>query len=1040
MNREALNKLSKDELSKKLKDNGLVAFGNKTELVDRLLRASEAPAATIDVDGDGVKKSKKDKKDKKDKQDKKDKKEKKAAAAATPEVRTPATPMHEKEKKDKKEKKEKHKDKDKKKDKKDKHDRDGSPNGAKKPKGDEKEAADFWAEIEDGISQGGRAQALKEVSQDAPASAASGPGAVGGFDAAKAAEQNAQLQAQRQAALEAAAAAEAEAEAARAAELAAANVAAAEAAAAALGPVDEAAAAEIEAEEAAIETDPDRSRTVKLSVSDVELLKGDDSKWLQRVEEMHPSATIALAVADGCWEAEVSSAVPTAAMRAELCLRSMVAALAGSVVEMRVLPEKDEAFGLDVLDIPEAACAVVQPRKLAEQLDVVAALVQEKERVKPRPAASEEQVALGKNLGFAVGQPIEVRYDDAWFHATATGFSQEGTVMVEWLGGGEAELSAVDVRASKRAPSAAPEERPPPPESRLVVFGELRQRTAAKFQVMAAADRKISGHFEERNPPQPSSCLFGFNTVVVALPAGGDHQACARHRSKIASASEALVEVLGKHAFVAGDNDERRRAQALLQMVPKAGPFGDATEIPDDMAEFCSMVRVPTTAVSAVTGPERTNLSRMEDSTGCLAFWLPLGTTVRLRTTGAAASSKSPHAVGAKVKALFEGEYHDAVVVSHTAVKSRIRIAWTFDGTEEVVPVTRLQAKGGGGVSAAGSKRDKWLEYPRVLAILGPEKSRRACALLVMEASESVCQGLWTSDLEESAMEIRDGRPEEEILFGAEGHPHEGSAAELDWLRGPQGLQAQEGVQRAAPCVVQVIGQTIFYVGYPDQRERGREYLRWVCLSRQHAVGPAGIRSGGTLSVTDADMRDDVTVVLLKEVVAVWLRAERLHDIERDTESLLVYDDGGGSSLDSGTRRLLIAGCSEPHRARAERKIEELAKSAPATFQNRERPQLHLPAAAAPTSQQVKRPAEVEAAPEPKKPQVTKSDPKAVLQTIAWPATINAWGSLQKTVWAGHPKLISGWIRVWSKSQDKEYFLRLKDMKTTFELNEVIER
>jgi len=811
-----------------------------------------------------------------------------------------------------------------------------------------------------------------------------------------------------------------------------AEMAAAEAAAADLGPADEVAATDMEAEEASTETDPTRPRVVNLSSADVELLKGDDSKWLQRVEEMHPSATITLAVAGGSWEAQINSSVPTAAMRAELCLHAMVAALAGSVVEMRVLPEGDEAFGLDVVDIPEAACAAVQPRKLAEQLDVVAAYVHEKERIKPRPAASEEQIALGKTMGFAVGQPVQVRYEDSWFHATAKGFSEEGIVMVEWLGGGEAELAAVDVRASKR--SATPgEERPRPPQSRLVIFGEARPRIAAKFQVMAATDRKISGHFEERFPPQPAGSLFGFNTAVVKLPAGGDTGACARQRSKIASASEALVEVLGKHAFVAGDHDERRRAQAFLQMVPKAGPFGDATEIPEDVGEFCSMVRVPTAAVSAVAGPERTNLSRMEENSGCLAFWLPLGTTVRSRSKN---SSEAAFAVGAKVKALFEGEFHDAVVAGTTAVKSRIRIAWTFDGSEEEVPLTRLQRKGGSGTKNA--KRDKWLENPRVLAILGPEKSRRACALLVMEASESVCTGIWTSDLDESAMEIRDGRPEEEVLFGAEGHPHEGTAADLDWLKGPQGLQALEGVQRAAPCLVQIVGKVLFFVGYPDQRERGREYLRWACLSRQHAIGPAGIRSGGALSVTDADMRDDVTVVLLKEVVAVWLRAERLHDIERGTESLLVYDDGGGSALDSGTRRLLIAGWSDSNRARAQRKIEELGKSAPAAFQAQEKTHLEMPVAV--STSHLKRPAEAEAAPEPKRPQVTKSDPKAALQTITWPATINAWGTLQKTVWAGHPKLTTGWIRVWSKSQDKEYFLRLKDMKTTFELNEVIER
>jgi len=65
------------------------------------------------------------------------------------------------------------------------------------------------------------------------------------------------------------------------------------------------------------------------------------------------------------------------------------------------------------------------------------------------------------------------------------------------------------------------------------------------------------------------------------------------------------------------------------------------------------------------------------------------------------------------------------------------------------------------------------------------------------------------------------------------------------------------------------------------------------------------------------------------------------------------------------------------------------------------------------------------------------SNPKEVLATMAWPSNINQWGSLQNKIWEGHPKLPQGWIRVWSKSQDSEYFLRLKDMKTTFAFSDV---
>lgn len=57
---------------------------------------------------------------------------------------------------------------------------------------------------------------------------------------------------------------------------------------------------------------------------------------------------------------------------------------------------------------------------------------------------------------------------------------------------------------------------------------------------------------------------------------------------------------------------------------------------------------------------------------------------------------------------------------------------------------------------------------------------------------------------------------------------------------------------------------------------------------------------------------------------------------------------------------------------------------------------------------------------------------------MTWPATINQWGQLQKKIWAGHPKLQSGWIRCWSRSQDSEYYLRLSDKVTTFNINEVL--
>jgi len=538
---------------------------------------------------------------------------------------------------------------------------------------------------------------------------------------------------------------------------------------------------------------------------------------------------------------------------------------------------------------------------------------------------------------------------------------------------------------------------------------------------MAAVDRRVAGHFAERSPPQPLGSLFGFDIEVLELPAA-DGGACARQRSKIATASDAIVEVLGKHAFVGGDGDERRRARAMVtQLVPHAGPFGDAAEIPEELEECCSMVRVPTAAVSTVAGVSRVGLSKLEEAWGCLAFWLPLGTSVRPRgkaAGGVSVGGTTVHDVGTKVLAQYDGSFHGAVVVGAGKVKGKVRIAWDFDGSEEEVLALELQ------LSNASKKREQWLQKLRVLAIVGPERARRAFALQVMEASEGACPGLWTTGLADAVSELQDGRAEDEVLFGAAAFPHEGSAQELEWLRGPQGQQAMRGAAGAAPCLIQLIGRVLFFVGYSDQRERGREYLRWATLSRHRAGGPAGARAGGSLGVFDADMRDDLTVVLLREAVAVWLRSERLHAIERETETLLVFDDGGGCALEEGTRRLLICGASEAQRSQAQLKAEALGRGAPQVAR--------APEAA------VRR--EELPVPEAKRPRDARVDPREVLKTIPWPATINAWGLLQKTVWAGHPRLSAGWIRVWSRSQDCEYYLRLKDMKSTFDLNEVIER
>eukprot|EP00927_Polykrikos_kofoidii_P057702 TRINITY_DN5188_c0_g2_i1.p1 TRINITY_DN5188_c0_g2~~TRINITY_DN5188_c0_g2_i1.p1 ORF type:complete len:1559 (+),score=417.71 TRINITY_DN5188_c0_g2_i1:75-4751(+) len=66
-------------------------------------------------------------------------------------------------------------------------------------------------------------------------------------------------------------------------------------------------------------------------------------------------------------------------------------------------------------------------------------------------------------------------------------------------------------------------------------------------------------------------------------------------------------------------------------------------------------------------------------------------------------------------------------------------------------------------------------------------------------------------------------------------------------------------------------------------------------------------------------------------------------------------------------------------------------------------------------------------------------DSRTKLRDLAqWPEDTKVWESLQDVIWAGHQKLKPGWIRVWSRSKDCEYYYRLSDGKTSFSLRDAM--
>mmetsp|Transcript_70173 Transcript_70173/g.168183 ORF Transcript_70173/g.168183 Transcript_70173/m.168183 type:complete len:984 (+) Transcript_70173:109-3060(+) len=961
----------------------------------------------------------KEKKEKKEKKDKEKDKEKDKAKDKDKEVK-------DKEVKDKKEKNSKEKEKDKQaKEKKDKGDKDKAvassvaadkaklpvqvpPAGAVKKKDEEDgEEAAFWALLDDDADpelQAGRGTGGEEAapapaelpSAPAPADQASvaGPaGAAAGFQAA--------------------------------------NPTATQAVEAASGvesslPMDE--------EEPEDDSDPFTPGSLKLSLSEVGLLKSEGKRWFNRAESFADGVVLTLiapppmSAPSAKHEVSIEGDDAQATLRAVMCLRGAVASLQNEYIEARDLPDEEEGHSV-ALDIPAEAGVVFHPKSLMESFDVIAFVVREKDAQDHSLSAlkSKDAKTLSRQLGFAMGQMVEVRYDDIWYLGEVTGFTEAREVIVQWQGGGEAAMPVADVRPSSLKPTAAAVSKRAldgKPGGRLLIFGPQRARTAAQLSVMAAVERILPGLFSEsdKQPKQPAA-MFEFGVQMLKLEDSKHLEAASKHRSRVAAASEAVLEVIGRFAAVAGEPEERSRAEHMVtKILPSMGPLGNALELATEgLEDWVSLLRVPQLAERQLAGQD---MDRIQDETGTFCAWLPPNTTPPARDVpGTVEVGGIAMEADAAVQVKYEGAWHSATVLDRGTEAGTVLVCWDFDGTEMEVPAKDIRAS-----TKEDKQRQLWLSAPRVLVIIGPERCRRACALRVMAASERTCPGLWSRSNSSCITELLDGAEEMDVMLGIEMTSVTETEEELAWAKSPAGQGSLRRAAAASGCVMEHIGSQAILVGFPNERELCKEYVRWTILARME--GEARL---GKLSVPDADMREDISIQPATESEAANLRPDRLWPVEVETSTIVLVDDGGESALASSMRRLLICGQSAASRETAKRKVAAM-----------------ISGSAVYSKVLAKRPTAEEEPRENKRPRVAaggsedasqssawKSDPKEVLNRIGFPQSINEWGTKNTTIWEGHSKLPKGWIRIWSRSQDCEYYLRVRDNKTTFHLDDL---
>ncbi|CAE7432951.1 unnamed protein product [Symbiodinium sp. CCMP2592] len=197
--------------------------------------------------------------------------------------------------------------------------------------------------------------------------------------------------------------------------------------------------------------------------------------------------------------------------------------------------------------------------------------------------------------------------------------------------------------------------------------------------------------------------------------------------------------------------------------------------------------------------------------------------------------------------------------------------------------------------------------------------------------------------------------------------------------------------------------------------------------------------------------RSDVDVVETTCSQAVWLEPVELRTLEKKTKTIVVMPEGCGSKSDwrpDATCKILVCGRDPAGRADAVAKLRDLVEAAKAhqsseaeaakppakdTKFSEDPSEKQAPSEPAPDLQQV--PAETpHQMPENPEGLATRSNPLQELRALPWPKDNQTWQALQERVFWGHPPLPRGWIRIWSRKQDKEYYLRVTDGKTTFNI------
>lgn len=660
-----------------------------------------------------------------------------------------------------------------------------------------------------------------------------------------------------------------------------------------------------------------------------------------------------------------------------------------------------------------------------------------KAEVRPKPPDAAPSAQASGEL--AAGDVVEAKFGNSFFEAEVVEVTDSGVKVKYKYDGSETELPKDDVKAK---------DKPKQIETELLhVVGEARARANFRvnvYRVLVHKGAMTPDFFVGLTDDPGDAPGVGFRVVTNVGRCVGPQ---GKMKKKLMSVTRTLIEYPGtkdwdgaKYAVFAGSGEERTQLAFLLEVVQSL-ERGSVTKIPECFGPATLYIlRCPDQAMGALLGTKRGVLNQLEEELEFLSITMPEG----YGNPGAETAVDFEPAVDLKVQAHYSGKWHDATVVevltpAEGETSGAVKIRWGYDGSEAEVARSDLRPIAEGEALAARERADKLATFKVQAIFANDEKMKPAIARLMAIVEES-CPGTYiaqdggTADVALSEEQV--ALLTADMAKRAEEKKWDDKGSGNSWDK-DKGDQKWEGDKWAAKKEEKSWG---------DKKDAGwakKDEKSWGD-KKEDSWSKKDDKSWGDKKEDKWAKKDD----------KAWGSDKAWDKKEEPAWGGDKKTWGGGDSGAWGSQEQPAAQQAGGWDAAQDQKRGWEAQGADYGGADK-RPRYEQPAYGAypgqeqPQQQVVAQPqvmmAPQEVFAQQMQPQmqamqsVGPCDTYARMLQYGIPSTVEEWTEHQGFFFEGHPPLPPGWIRVWSKSRNREYYVRLADNRSMFEWNEMLE-